>query len=82
VHGHPAKAQEPANETLANRRQRISANELQMTQPSNCVKSGIVNIWSYIADDNISAADRVEQAIYDAYVRCRRSLARPFPFHR
>ena len=26
----------------------------------------IFHIWSYIADDNVDAADRVEQAIYDA----------------
>jgi antitoxin ParD1/3/4 len=29
-------------------------------------KSDIFNIWSYIAEDNQNAADRVEQAIYDA----------------
>ena len=29
-------------------------------------KADIFNIWSYIADDNENAADRVEQAIYDA----------------
>jgi antitoxin ParD1/3/4 len=29
-------------------------------------KADIFNIWSYIADDNVDAADRVEQAIYDA----------------
>ena len=29
-------------------------------------KSDIFEIWSYIADDNESATDRVEQAIYDA----------------
>ena len=29
-------------------------------------KADIFNIWSYIADDNEDAADRVEQAIYDA----------------
>ena len=31
-------------------------------------KSDIFNIWSYIADANERAADRVEQAIYDACV--------------
>src|SRR5262252_3187845 len=29
-------------------------------------KDGISNIWSYIAEDNEAAADRVERAIYDA----------------
>jgi plasmid stabilization system protein ParE len=29
-------------------------------------KADIFDIWSYIADDNEEAADRVEQAIYDA----------------
>jgi|SRR5580700_4855686 plasmid stabilization system protein ParE len=29
-------------------------------------KADIFHIWSYIADDNENAADRVEQAIYDA----------------
>jgi plasmid stabilization system protein ParE len=29
-------------------------------------KADIFDIWSYIADDNVAAADRVEQAIYDA----------------
>jgi plasmid stabilization system protein ParE len=29
-------------------------------------KADIFDIWSYIAGDNQSAADRVEQAIYDA----------------
>jgi antitoxin ParD1/3/4 len=29
-------------------------------------KSDIFQIWSYIADDNVRIADRVEQAIYDA----------------
>ena len=29
-------------------------------------KADIFNIWSYIAEDNENAADRVEQAIYDA----------------
>jgi plasmid stabilization system protein ParE len=29
-------------------------------------KADIFNIWSYIAGDNEDAADRVEQAIYDA----------------
>jgi antitoxin ParD1/3/4 len=29
-------------------------------------KADIFKIWSYIADDNVDAADRVEQAIYDA----------------
>jgi antitoxin ParD1/3/4 len=29
-------------------------------------KADILQIWSYIADDNEAAADRVEQAIYDA----------------
>ena len=29
-------------------------------------KADIFDIWSYIADDNEDAADRVEQAIYDA----------------
>ena len=29
-------------------------------------KADIFNIWSYIADDNEDAADRVERAIYDA----------------
>ena len=29
-------------------------------------KSDIFDIWSYIADDSEDAADRVEQAIYDA----------------
>jgi len=29
-------------------------------------KAGIFDIWSYIADDSVDAADRVEQAIYDA----------------
>jgi plasmid stabilization system protein ParE len=29
-------------------------------------KADIFNIWSHIADDNEDAADRVEQAIYDA----------------
>ena len=29
-------------------------------------KAGIFEIWAYIADDNEDAADRVEQAIYDA----------------
>jgi plasmid stabilization system protein ParE len=28
-------------------------------------KADIFDIWSYIADDNEDAADRVEQAIYD-----------------
>jgi len=29
-------------------------------------KADIFDIWSHIADDNVAAADRVEQAIYDA----------------
>lgn len=29
-------------------------------------KADIFNIWSYIAEDSLTAADRVEQAIYDA----------------
>ncbi len=29
-------------------------------------KADIFHIWSYIVDDSESAADRVEQAIYDA----------------
>jgi antitoxin ParD1/3/4 len=29
-------------------------------------KSDIFDIWSYIAEENQNAADRVEQAIYDA----------------
>jgi plasmid stabilization system protein ParE len=29
-------------------------------------KADIFGIWRYIADDNEDAADRVEQAIYDA----------------
>jgi plasmid stabilization system protein ParE len=29
-------------------------------------KADIFNIWSYIAEDSEAAADRVEQAIYDA----------------
>ena len=29
-------------------------------------KADIFGIWSYIADDNVDAADSVEQAIYDA----------------
>jgi len=29
-------------------------------------KTDIFNIWSYIANDNEDAADRVEQAIYNA----------------
>jgi plasmid stabilization system protein ParE len=29
-------------------------------------RADIFNIWSYIANDNEDAADRVEQAIYDA----------------
>jgi plasmid stabilization system protein ParE len=29
-------------------------------------KADIFDIWSYIADDSEDAADRVEQAIYDA----------------
>jgi plasmid stabilization system protein ParE len=29
-------------------------------------KADIFNIWSYIANDSEAAADRVEQAIYDA----------------
>lgn len=29
-------------------------------------KADIFDIWSYIADDSVDAADRVEQAIYDA----------------
>ena len=29
-------------------------------------QSGIFQIWRYIADDSEDAADRVEQAIYDA----------------
>jgi plasmid stabilization system protein ParE len=29
-------------------------------------KADIFDIWSYIADDNEDAADRVEQAIFDA----------------
>lgn len=29
-------------------------------------KADIFEIWSYIAEDSITAADRVEQAIYDA----------------
>jgi plasmid stabilization system protein ParE len=29
-------------------------------------KSDIFNIWSYIADDNEDAADRVEKAIFEA----------------
>jgi plasmid stabilization system protein ParE len=29
-------------------------------------KADIFDIWSYIAGDNQAAADRVEQAIYDA----------------
>ncbi|SRR5258708_30948809 len=29
-------------------------------------KADIFNIWSYIAEDSVAAADRVEQAIYDA----------------
>jgi plasmid stabilization system protein ParE len=29
-------------------------------------KANIFDIWSYIADDNEDAADRVERAIYDA----------------
>ena len=29
-------------------------------------KADIFDIWSYIADDNEDAADRVERAIYDA----------------
>ena len=29
-------------------------------------KADIFDIWSYIADDNENAADRVEQSIYDA----------------
>jgi plasmid stabilization system protein ParE len=31
-------------------------------------KADIFGIWSYIAEDNQDAADRVEQAIYDACV--------------
>jgi plasmid stabilization system protein ParE len=30
-------------------------------------KADIFEIWSYIADDSEDAADRVEQAIYDAF---------------
>ncbi len=29
-------------------------------------KADVFNIWSYIAQNNVDAADRVEQAIYDA----------------
>jgi plasmid stabilization system protein ParE len=29
-------------------------------------KTDIFDIWSYIADDNENAADRVEQSIYEA----------------
>ena len=29
-------------------------------------EADIFDIWSYIADDNENAADRIEQAIYDA----------------
>ena len=31
-------------------------------------KADIFDVWSYIAEDNESAADRVEEAIYDACV--------------
>ena len=33
---------------------------------TSLAKADIFDIWSYIADDNEDAADRVEQAIYDA----------------
>ena len=33
---------------------------------TSLAKADIFEIWSYIADDNEPAADRVEQAIYDA----------------
>ena len=29
-------------------------------------KADVFEIWSYIAEDSVNAADRVEQAIYDA----------------
>ncbi|HVP48406.1 MAG TPA: type II toxin-antitoxin system RelE/ParE family toxin [Bryobacteraceae bacterium] len=34
--------------------------------PTPLAKADIFEIWSYIADDSEDAADRVEQAIYDA----------------
>jgi plasmid stabilization system protein ParE len=33
---------------------------------TSLAKADIFRIWSYIAEDNEAAADRVEQAIYDA----------------
>jgi plasmid stabilization system protein ParE len=43
-------------------------------------KANVFDIWSYIADDNEDAADRVEQAIFDACeFYCGGSHAGPFP---
>jgi plasmid stabilization system protein ParE len=33
---------------------------------TSLAKADIFDIWSYIADDNEDAADRVEKAIYDS----------------
>jgi plasmid stabilization system protein ParE len=35
---------------------------------TSLAKTDIFEIWSYIAEDNEDAANRVEQAIYDACV--------------
>jgi plasmid stabilization system protein ParE len=42
-------------------------------------KADIFDIWSYIAADSEDAADRVEQAIYDACAFVAEAPARPFP---
>jgi plasmid stabilization system protein ParE len=43
-------------------------------------KADIFDIWAYIADQNQEAADRVEQAIFDACAfLAESSHARPFP---
>ncbi len=42
-------------------------------------RADIFDIWTYIADHNRDAADRVEQAIFDACAYRPSSDARPFP---
>ena len=42
-------------------------------------KTDLRSIWSYIAADNVKAADRVEEAIYDACVSLAKSPLRGHP---
>jgi plasmid stabilization system protein ParE len=42
-------------------------------------KTDLRSIWSYIAVDNVKAADRVEEAIYDACVFLAKSPLRGHP---